>query len=309
MTLCIGYVLSWFPFARKSLGLTPGLALPVRAFTFVTYAYLPASLPSLLATAPLSTYLTHVLDPIQGHKGLALIVLVTVGVAGLATWLTVWLTYVLASIFSTVAAEAMVNVLYTPICGFYAGTVGLLVALKQAVPGDMTVRGVTVRTSVLPVGYVGAVCLGQLVWGKMVHCLVVMYGLVAAWMWLRYLHPVSGVAGLVGDPSDQFKLLSFMPDALQRHAGMNAFSDQLDVRMRAWAAQAKDIRGVVDAVRKVGVRGREGAVATEGVCEEDAVRRRERGMKSLEARLGGVGGGAKNEQDEQDEVGKGDSQV
>lgn len=293
MTLIIGYLLSWSEFARRTLGLTPGLAVPFRVWTFVTYAYLPASLSSLLATAPLATYLTHILDPIQGQRGLALIVLVTVGVAGVATWLTTIVAYVISSMLSRTAGETMVGVLYTPICGFYAGIVGLLVGLKQAMPGEVAINEVKVKTATLPLAYVAIVCLAQFIWGRTVNCLIMIYGLIVAWVWLRYFHP--GVAGLVGDPSDQFKLLSFLPENMQRHAGLNAFSDKCDERMRVWAAQAKDIRGVVAAIR----RGRpdvDTSVQAEA-SSQDMARRRERGMKSLEERLG-AGSGTSGDADE-----------
>ena len=298
--LCLGYALSWSDTALRSLALTPGLALPFRLFQFATYALFSSSLAGLLATAPLATYLTHVLDPIQGQKGLGLIVVVAVVAAGLATWFATWLLYVVSSVLSSAAGEAMVDVLYTPICGFYAGTVALLVALMQAAPGETAVPGLgTVRTAALPLLYAVLVCAGQLVWGRMVNCLVVVCGLVAAWVWLRYFHP--GLAGLTGDPSDQFKLLSFFPDTMQRHPGMTAFSDRVDVRMRAWAAEVKDydLRGLVDAVRqrRSGSGGGSGSGGSGSVVrEEDSARRRERGMKSLEARGGGGSGGGGGEQ-------------
>ena len=292
--LILGYLLAWSDFTRRVLGLTPGLAVPFRVWTFVTYAYLPASLTSLLATAPLATYLTHVLDPIQGQRGLALIVLVTVVAAGVATWLTTVVGYVISSILSRTAGEAMIGVLYTPICGFYAGIVGLLVGLKQAMPGEVTIRDIKVNTGTLPVAYVAIISLAQIIWGRMINCLILVYGLIAAWVWLRYFHP--GVAGLVGDPSDQFALLSFLPESMQRHAGLKSLSDKCDERMQVWAAHAKDIRGVLAAIQ----RGRLGVVDASAPGEassDDAARRRERGMKSLEERLGaGSGGGGEVEE-------------
>lgn len=317
VSLVVGYVIGWSELARRSLGLTPGLAVPFRLWTFVTYvricpasvclvlplcltmslspffsfhdqqAYVPASLMSLLATAPVATYVAQVLDPIQGGQGLALIVLVTVTAAGVATWITTVIMYVVSSMVNRAAGEAMIGVLYTPICGFYAGVVGLLVGVKQAIPGELTINDYKINTAVLPLAYVGVVCLVQMVWGRMVDCLIVVYGLVAAWCWLRYFHP-SGVAGLVGDPSDEFKLLSFLPESMQKHSRMRAFSDRCDERMRAWAEQAKDFRGVL--MGSGGGRPDAGvgsSAPVEGLTSGDATRRRERGLKSLEARLGG----------------------
>jgi hypothetical protein len=285
-TLVFGYVIGWSELVRRSLGLTPGLAVPLRLWSFVTYAYVPASLPSLLVTAPLATYVAQVLDPIQGPRGLALIVLVTVTTAGLATWLTTVVLYVVSSMVSRTAGEAMVGVLYTPICGFYAGVVGLLVAVKQAVPGELTIKDYKLNTAALPLAYVGVLCPVQIVWGRVVNCLIMVYGLVAAWGWLRYFHP-SGVAGLVGDPSDQFKLLSFLPEAVQKHARMRAFSDRCDERVKAWAERAKDLRGVLVGPRegRADVGTGSSVYTAEGLTSGDATRRRERGMKSLEERL------------------------
>ena len=249
-------------------------------------AYVPASLPSLLATAPLATYIAQVLDPIQGPRGLALIVLVTVMGAGMATWLTTVILYVVSSMVSRAAGDAMIGVLYTPICGFYAGVVGLLVGVKQAIPGELTIKDYKFNTAVLPLAYIGVLCPVQMVWGRMVNILIILYGFVVAWGWLRYFHP-SGVAGLVGDPSDQFKLLSFLPEAMQKHAMMRAFSDRCDERMRAWAELAKDLRGMLAGSRGGQSDARVGSSApVERSTSGDSTRRRERGLKSLEARLG-----------------------
>jgi hypothetical protein len=300
LTLVSGYVIACSDVARRGLGLVPGLAFPFRVHSFVTYAFIEDSFVSLLLTAPLAVHISNRLDPIQGNKGIALIILVAVATSGVATWLTVWLTYVLSSIFSS-NAESILTMLYTPVCGFYSGVVGLLVALRQHTPGETEVYRAgefKVMVATLPLSYVALVCVWEAVWGRMVNILPCMYGFYASWVWLRYLHPVldGSAAGLIGDPSDQFKLLSFFPDAMQRNPKLNALCSICDTKMKLWLAEARGMWKALIAGSLNGLQGRghgktdRGAEQVSGSSlvgssDEDAARRRERGMKSLEERM------------------------
>lgn len=262
----------------NNLALVAGKTFPFGCWNVFTSAFVEDSLPSLICmTLPLSIYLAHVLEPIQGQKALAKIVLVTVCSSGILTFLAIWLCYVVGSIASRESADVMAStVLYAPVCGFQGAIAGLLVALKQAVP-ESEVRithAIKLKTTFVPVIYVVCVCALGLLGGQgLKYVPLTVFGWYASWIYLRYFHPMPD-SGLRGDPSDQFSVLSFFPEVIQKNPTLNAICSKLHTSLgplQGYGQRQQD-QSTVDLDLEI---NRDG----------NATRRRERGMKALEERI------------------------
>lgn len=103
------------------------------------------------------------------------------------------------------------DLLYTPFSGGHGLVAGLLVALKQATPGqDVRLLGrVALQTRYLPLLYVlAASATAALVRGAWTLLPFVLAGSYCAWLYLRFFQPCGGpgdAATRYGDASDDFR--------------------------------------------------------------------------------------------------------
>lgn len=238
-----------------------------------------AVLQLVFLTLPLSLYLTHVLEPIQGQKALLKIILVTVASSGMLTFVSIWLLYVLGSMTSREQADIMARtVLYAPVCGFQGAISGLLVAMKQAVPeSDVRIaQAINIKMTFVPVVYLLGVCCIAVLRGEILKYVpLTVFGWYCSWVYLRYFHPMPD-SGLRGDPSDQFRLLSFFPSIIQKNAALNAMCDRSDALLMQWFQD----QGSGHRQQTQGM-----GLDIEANQDGNATRRRERGMKALEERI------------------------
>ena len=184
--------------------------------------------------------------------------------------------YVVGSIASRENADVMAStVLYAPVCGFQGGISGLFVALKQAVP-DSEVRiaqAIKVKMTFIPLIHVLCVCFGGLLGGEgLKYVPFTVFGWYSSWVYLRYFHPMPD-SGLRGDPSDQFRFLSFFPGILQKNPALNALCSKMDA----------SFSGLLHGQNQNTTHGMSLDIETN--MDGNATRRRERGMKALEERI------------------------
>lgn len=235
----------------------------------------------IFLTLPVSLYVTHVLEPIQGQKALTKIILITAISSGTLTFITIWFLYVVGSMVSIENADVMAStVLYAPVCGFQGAVSGLLVTLKQAVPeSDVRLAHVLkVKMTFVPIIYVLCVCCMAILRGHVLKYVpFTVFGWYTSWVYLRYFHLMPD-SGLRGDPSDQFRFLSFFPEKIQKNDTLNALCTKFDALLIGW------LQGIGFGQQQQRL-GNEHGLDIGQNQDGHATRRRERGMKALEERI------------------------
>jgi hypothetical protein len=225
--------------------------------------------------------LCHTLEPLHGAGELLQLLLVTITASGALTFLLMVALYAVLVASGSYAAG---NVLYAPICGFHAGTAALLVALKQAIPdNDVTLlRLYHCRANDLPGLYIAGMMVVGVGFGTFFSLVpFAVFGTYIAWLYLRYFFFRSD-SYLRGDPSEAFRFASFFPAAVQS-------------QVNTFAAFCSASTGFAKLHEASGGSSREGEVPRTAILlgrtspprdDDEATRRRLRGSKALDERLG-----------------------
>jgi hypothetical protein len=166
-------------------------------------------------------FLSRIVEPLYGGREFARFLLVSLAGSGTLTFVAITLGYYIAAAGEFIPIDRAASLLYLPVCGFQGGLAALLVALKQLIPdNEVTLLNVLrLRVRQLAGLYVAGLLLASALTGTFVKLgLLALFGAYSAWLYLRFFQP-KGDAGLRGDPSEEFSLASFFPEAVQPVVG------------------------------------------------------------------------------------------
>lgn len=268
--LCLGYIVQLVvPVAREYLTLVPGRTIPC-VWNVFTAGLIETDIFRLLLSIVGVLVLAKVVEPVWGSKGFLLFAAVVNFWTGFCTFVLLYLLY---------TVDRTGDLLYTEICGFQGVFAGLLVGLKQIMPeNDVTLVGyVKFRAKHLPAIFIALTVTGALVLGTVLKTVpFVLFGTYASWFYLRFFQSKPETS-LQGDPSDEFRFATFFPGALHpvidRIAGL--CSQVFRVGLQQAPARAESGNSYV-------LNG----APLPGSDNAEAARRRERGARALEERLG-----------------------
>eukprot|EP00887_Chlorella_sp_A99_P000679 scaffold5.g679.t1 len=253
----------------------------------LTSGLVETHLISCLGFSAALLYVGRIVEPLHGSQEYARFLAVATAGTGALTLLAVTFVYyagVSAEKKSEEGLDRVGAILYTPICGFHGAFAALLVALKQLLPdSEVAVLGGLVRCRVkhLPSIYVALMCsLSAALHAIAQYAPFVLFGTYCAWLYLRFVKPDS--SGLRGDPSEDFKFASFFPPPAQPAVDRVSGAVARVARLGSAHGEAGGA-GAGGAPYSLAAGSSGTALAPDG---GDAARRRERGARALEERLG-----------------------
>jgi len=178
--------------------------------------------------------------------------------------------------------------LYSPVGGFSAVSAGLLVALRQVCPElDLPLPGTGFKARYLaPLALAGAVVAAATGEAPLGPCLLVAYGTVAAWAYIRYAQPAAD--GGRGDAN--FTLGGFLPEGWGGglDASVKAVEDGVSKLLPKSRAQPRRPAPTpASAPREAPLAQADAGPSSRPLVGEDeeAARKRERGQKLLEEKM------------------------
>mmetsp|Transcript_17123 Transcript_17123/g.51251 ORF Transcript_17123/g.51251 Transcript_17123/m.51251 type:complete len:342 (+) Transcript_17123:220-1245(+) len=265
--LVSGYLLQFIPGFRAHVALVAGRTIPC-VWNVFTAGLLEEHLYTLVASVLALLLMSRVIEPVYGSKAYLKFLGIVLSFSGLSAFVSVYIAYALDRNESS-------NLLFQEICGFHGVLAGLLVAVKHIAPDtELTLLQVAkLRAKHLAGLYIVAQAIMSLILGRVIATMpFVLGGAYSAWFYLRFLQPNASDPTQQGDSSADFSFASFYPAPVQpvvdRVAGVFAGIFKLD-RPAAPAASG-------------------GAPAAQAPAAKsaEASRRRERGQRALEERLG-----------------------
>lgn len=189
---------------------------------------------------------------------------------------------------SSSLADTAADILYVPICGFQGCLAALLVGLKHAQPDSEFIlfSSFTARTKDFPSIYILAATIIASITGSVIKIVpFVLFGTYFAWIYLRFLH-VSPQGGFQGDTSLEFRFASFFPAPL--HPVMDAFATACSKATGLLAEKVGSSGGFLHNGDRHSNGDSNGTLPNSSSSNVvEAARRRERGARALEERLGG----------------------
>jgi len=268
--LSLGYIVQLVvPVAREYLTLVPGRTIPC-VWNVFTAGLIETDVFRLLLSIVGVLVLAKVVEPVWGSKGFLLFAAVVNFWTGFCTFVLLYLLY---------TVDRTGDLLYTEICGFQGVFAGLLVGLKQIMPeNDVTLVGyVKFRAKHLPAIFIALTVTGALVLGTVLKTVpFVLFGTYASWFYLRFFQSKPETS-LQGDPSDEFRFATFFPGILHPVIDRVAGLCSQVFRVGLQQAPARAESGSSYVLNGAPLPGSDNA---------EAARRRERGARALEERLG-----------------------
>eukprot|EP00897_Mesotaenium_endlicherianum_P009299 jgi/Mesen1/8398/ME000468S07827 len=267
--LAIGFLVTYLiPSAGEVLLLKPGKTIPY-AWNLVTAGYTETTVINLLFSIFALLIIGKFIEPIWGSKEFLKFILVVNFLTALNTFaLTIALYY------STLKDEY----LYAPLCGFHGVIAGFLVALKQLMPEQelITLSTFNFRAKWLPsVAVLSAVILCAALGQALLYLPFIIFGTFNAWLYLRF-YQKKAEGNLKGDPSDEFAFATFFPEFIRPVVQVVAnIVGKCCCARRPPSQSAADDQGGFAANKPL-----------PGSDPAEASRRRERGARALEERLG-----------------------
>ncbi|GAX76137.1 hypothetical protein CEUSTIGMA_g3580.t1 [Chlamydomonas eustigma] len=265
--LVIIFAVNYFiPGTSGYLALVPGRTLPC-VWNLVTAGFLTTNVLKLVAELLALILLARLVEPVYGSKEF----LKFIFIVDLATCLSVFM-----SVYITYAATKYGDLLYIKFHGFHGIAAGLLVAVKQVMQDqEMTLFGsfkFSIRylpTVVILISTAVAIALQD------AYSIPFMYfGSYSAWLYLRFFQYQQD-SEVQGDASDAFKFSGCFPPFLavviDPIAAVFGFIFRLKHAPPSAEAQSQLLKPGTSML---------------GSDASDANRRRERGAKALEERLG-----------------------
>ncbi|KAK9845713.1 hypothetical protein WJX81_000351 [Elliptochloris bilobata] len=268
--LLVGYLTQLLlPSTRRYLCLVPGRSIPC-IWNVVTAGFLETSLLKLLLGAFGILMLAKVLEPVWGSKEFLKFVLLVDMAVGVSTLSLLYLLYVCG-------VDPKGKLLYAELGGSEGIIAGCLVAVKQLMPeNEVTLLGfIRFRAKLLPSLFVVlAVVAGTFLGSALSTVPFVCFGTCLSWIYLRFLQPNSEL-NLRGDIlNDDFRFATFFPEI------MHPIIDKLTGAVGKYMCFPKASTDTSESLA---------SIATAQLPESeksDAARRRERGARALEERLG-----------------------
>lgn len=259
------------PSTRNYLCLVPGRTLPC-VWNLVTAGFVTTNPVLVVAEAIAILFLARAVEPMYGSKEFLKFLFIVDFSTCLATFACA---YVAFAVSVGTQSERAGQVLYSEFSGFHGVVAGLLVAVKQVLPDhEFKLFGViSLSSKWLPTLFVligSGVALAVKAWNYVPFLL---FGFYSAWVYLRFFQQ-QPETNLRGDPSEDFKFSAFFPGFL--HPVIDQIATILGVITRLQHAPGAEGRS--SALK--------GVPASVGSDSADANRRRERGAKALEERLG-----------------------
>lgn len=268
--LCLGYAVQLvIPTAREYLTLVPGRTIPC-VWNVFTAGLVETDIFKLLLNLVGVLMLAKIVEPVWGSKGFLLFTAVVNFWTGFSTFVFIYLLFTI---------DRKGDVLYSEICGFQGVFAGLLVGLKQIMPeNDVTLVGyVKFRAKHLPVIFNLLTVIGALALGSALKTVpFVIFGTYISWFYLRFFQSRPETS-LQGDPSDEFRFATFFPAAVQPVIDRVAGLCSKVFRVGLQPAAARSASGSSLPLNGAPLPGSDNA---------EAARRRERGARALEERLG-----------------------
>mmetsp|Transcript_36298 Transcript_36298/g.91666 ORF Transcript_36298/g.91666 Transcript_36298/m.91666 type:complete len:308 (-) Transcript_36298:710-1633(-) len=266
--LIASYAVYYFvPDTSSYLALVPGRTLPC-VWNLVTAGFWVANPIELAINVVALLLLARLVEPVYGSKEFLKFLFVVDLLVCCTVFVVVYISY---------AISASGQLLYTEFSGFHGLIAALLVAVKQIMPHhELKLAGTfKLRVKYLPslvlIPVVG-VCLGL---GYKQFLSFYLSGTYLSWLYLRFFQQQPD-SPLYGDASDDFKFSSFFPEFLETPidlvAGLLGFCTRLRHAPGAEGTGPKQVSL--------------GGPSVLGTDSADANRRRERGAKALEERLG-----------------------
>lgn len=268
---------------RNILGLVAARAIP-RPWTLLTCAFLHDNAVTALAFAVAVLFLTRIVEPNYGAKALVKFLVFVLILTSFLTVAVVTIAYYATLTKASHKADHAGMALFRPMGGFEAGVAALLVSVKQLIPdNEVSLLGgaLKFRAKHLPALFAVTMVVGSLILGDAIRVIpFTLFGTYLSWAFLRFVQTRNGIRG---DLSDEFRLASFFPQpvqpAIDTVAGFCTKLTGLGASSGGQPQHAAFNYGMGGAVLP-------GGAMLPGTEAGDAARRRERGAKALEERLG-----------------------
>ncbi|KAK9797058.1 hypothetical protein WJX73_010621 [Symbiochloris irregularis] len=267
--LVTGYVVQLLvPSSRQYLALVPGRFIPC-VWNIFTAGLLEVSIVKAVVSVAGTLLLARIIEPVWGSKEFLVFICVVNAGAGMATLALLYVLYALNH-----SSEHSGDLLYKEVAGFQGVCAGCLVAVKQIMPdNEVLILGfIRFRAKLLPAIFL---TLAVPVTIALHHTLdtvpFLIMGTYIAWIYLRFFQRKSETH-LRGDPSNEFRFATFLPEALQPPVDqfLSLFDRCLPSRT------GSDGQDALLQPHSAPLPGSDAA---------DASRRRERGARALEDRL------------------------
>lgn len=263
VVLISGYIfLQFFPWAVTYLALIPSRTIPF-AWNLITAGYLEQSLPGVAISTVGLLFFGRLLEPLWGPKEFLKFIIVVNFVTSVCAFVTAIVMYYITTEESY---------LYTPLSGFHGVLSGFLVGVKQITP-DEELALVKIKAKWLPTLLILiSVAISFFVEKSASYVPTIIFGVHMSWIYLRYVQR-RPETGLQGDPSDEFSFSSFFPEFLRPI--LDPIASLFD-RALCGRSKASGLSGdhSLDEFH------------LPGSDPIEATRRRERGARALEERLG-----------------------
>ncbi|KAG1666228.1 hypothetical protein FOA52_011528 [Chlamydomonas sp. UWO 241] len=263
--LIVVFAVDFFvPSTSAYLALVPGRTLPC-VWNLFTAGFVTTDAIALVLNCAALILLARLVEPVYGSKEFLKFISIVNLSCGTAVFVVVYVVF---------AANPNGTLLYTEFYGFQGIAMGLLVAVKQIL-GDQDAKlfgAIKINIKFLPgilllAATAGAAALGQS------HQLGFLYvGALSSYVYLRYFQP-QGETGARGDASESFRFSGFFPAMLA--PVVDPIASIFATVFRLSHAPAPE-----------GGTPLKAGPSMLGSDVADANRRRERGAKALEARLG-----------------------
>ncbi|KAL6765988.1 eukaryotic integral membrane protein-domain-containing protein [Haematococcus lacustris] len=258
------------PDTSSYLALVPGRTLPC-VWNLITSAFVTPNAIELAVNVVALLILARLVEPVYGSKEF----LKFLFIVNLVTCCTIFV-----AVYIAFAISALDKLLFTEFSGFHGLNAAMLVAVKQIMPHhELKLFGI-VRAHVkyLPSLVMLPVIAVTVSLGYLKYLAFYTVGTYVAWLYLRFFQ-TQPETGALGDASDDFKASSFFPAILA--PVIDALASVLGFITRLRHVPGNENSPVIK-----GLHMQAGGSSALGSDSVDANRRRERGAKALEERLG-----------------------
>ncbi|CAL8468418.1 g7958 [Coccomyxa elongata] len=271
--IVLGYLIQLvLPSTRGVLALVPGRFIPC-VWNIFTAGFLEVHFYKVIFSVLSCLALARIIEPVWGSSEFLKFLAATNVATGGATLFSLYIFFAL-----TQYSEKSGDLLYKEVSGFEGIVAACLVAIKQIMPDNeiMLLTGVIrFRVKHLPSLFLVLAVAGSFLLGTSLSTVpFVCFGTYFAWVYLRFLQYKPELSAR-GDPfNEDFRFASFFPEVMQPPVDRVAQVIGTALRL-APRSPTRAPDGFVP-----------GTAPLPGSDDADAARRRERGARALEERLG-----------------------
>jgi len=198
-----------FPSLRANLSLVPAKVIPCVWMLF-TSSFVEQSWVPLVANALSLLFMSKPIEQVWGSREYAKYISICAVSSATITWICL---LVEAMIFTAVRET---DLLYVPYGGFLGVVGGLMVGLKQVMPDTTVTIAGLLKVGVSSVPFASVVFLAAftfLLRLPLYPMYLLLSGIYAGWLYLRFFQPVPGTA-LRGDERSEFRFATLFPSPL-----------------------------------------------------------------------------------------------